>query len=777
MKKSYLIMAAIASVALASCSDEQFVGENDPGTGQGNPTVIRFGSLGKGLTRADLTGSAAAEKLGNKFVFFGTKTVPGANSTSTTSKVFDHYNANWATNTAHTTESNSSDWEYVGYTPASTTDLASGAVQSIKYWDYAASQYDFAAYSLGIGATTTENNQNTTTYATASKINFANLGKSVMTTGENPTMNDPVYTLAGSAEALKACYISDLVTAYNQSSVSDYGNVVTFSFRSLAAKIRIAFFETVPGYSVKNIQFYNKAEYTPSTGTFGTDGSADATPKLLTANDQATLPNGAGTMKVYFPTIGFDNRTGSTNAKTDYNKAHVVFANTSANDLSSTLTFNTLANLAAAESKETTGNTYLGRSSNNATYAGGLENNSGKYYTILPNESGANLMLRIKYTLVSTDGSGEEINVDNATAVIPAELAQWQPNYAYTYIFKISDMTNGTTGIDQATNKPSYGLTPITLNAVVVDSEEGVQETITTVSTPSITTYTQGKVVTENDEYVSGNTIYVIVNNGTSNVALNETAKLYTVTQSKVDNTSAANANQPISEESVANAFAFGKKDNDSNPTTWTVTDANKWNLTLTASSLNFGNTIAAADSPTGNEITIGTNEVATFTAGAAGTIYAFQYRKVDANKTTYTAEEANKYNAKIPGAITTSNSYSFTSYAENKTTKYGTGIVKVVSTTGNEWTTVLVLTNTAANNNVSNADSFVGQEFKVNATAFDANTFYQLYTTAGVAQPIYVKVTTSADDVNAYNATLPGAVSTSTINPDAYGYKIIKIQ
>lgn len=770
MKKSYLIMAAIASIALASCSDEQFVGEVDPGTGQGNPSVIRFGSLGKGLTRADLTGEAAADKLNKKFVFFGTKTVPGANSTSTTSNVFDHYNANWATNTAHTTESNSSDWEYVGYTPASTTNLTSGAVQSIKYWDYAASQYDFAAYSLGKGVDDDNNAATDNTFATASKINFANLGHKPYQT--NP--EDPVYTLTGSADQLKACYISDLVTAYNQSSVSDYGNVVTFKFRSLATKIRIAFFETVPGYSVKNIQFYNKAEYTPSTGTFGTAGSADATPKLLTADDASNLPTGSGTMKVYFPTVGFDSRTGSTNANTDYNKAHVEFSpsNTGTN-LSSYLIFDNLANWAAAESKETSTDNpvtgWIGRASNTATYAGGLDatTNAGKYYTILPNESGANLMLRIKYTLVSTDGSGEVITVDNATAVIPAELAQWQPNYAYTYIFKISDMTNGTTGIDQATNKPSYGLTPITLNAVVVDSEDGVQETITTVSTPSITTYTQGKVVTENDEYLSGNTIYVIVNNGTSNETLTvgTNAQLYTV---KVDD----GALQTITEESVDNAIKNGTHSG----STYTVKDAAGKELTVTeASGLTASTKIEAEDSPTGNEITV---TGAKFTAGEAGTIYAFQYMKTA--PAPYTESEANTYNAGLPNAITASDkAYSFTSYAEDNAnaTVYGTGIVKVVSK-GNGWTTVLVLTNTAANNNVSNADSFVGQKFKVNATELTANTYYQLYTTAGVAQPIYVTVTEStATQINSYNATLTGAVSTSNNKPAEYAYKIIKIK
>ena len=102
---------------------------------------------------------------------------------------------------------------------------------------------------------------------------------------------------------------------------------------------------------------------------------------------------------------------------------------------------------------------------------------------------------------------------------------------------------------------------------------------------------------------------------------------------------------------------------------------------------------------------------------------------------------------------------------------------MKVVSK-GNGWTTVLVLTNTAANNNVSNADSFVGQEFKVKATTFDADTYYQLYTTAGEALPIYVKVTESTtEQVNNYNATLTGHVTTSDNKPAEYAYKIIKIK
>ena len=101
---------------------------------------------------------------------------------------------------------------------------------------------------------------------------------------------------------------------------------------------------------------------------------------------------------------------------------------------------------------------------------------------------------------------------------------------------------------------------------------------------------------------------------------------------------------------------------------------------------------------------------------------------------------------------------------------------MKEVSKDGT-WTTVLVTSNTP---NDPNAASFVGQQFKVNATTIEANTYYQLHTTAGVAQNIWVKVASSSFDdneVNAYNATLDGAKSTTSIKiPAAKHYKVIKV-
>ncbi len=106
------------------------------------------------------------------------------------------------------------------------------------------------------------------------------------------------------------------------------------------------------------------------------------------------------------------------------------------------------------------------------------------------------LNLKVDYTLLSTDGSTETITVTGANAKVPKEYASWKSGYAYTYIFKISQNTNGLTNPSAG----PAGLWPITFDAVVMNDEvDGVQETITTVATPSITTYAKGVVVTGNN--------------------------------------------------------------------------------------------------------------------------------------------------------------------------------------------------------------------------------------------------------------------------------------
>ena len=568
MKK--ILFFATAITVMVGCSSESIVGDGPDATGNGKAIVFKSSSAA--ITRADHTGAEAAALLGSNFVVEGMK----SNGTiqATDAPVFDHYNVNWVTNTANTTTSNTSDWEYVAQTKHA---HATVAAQSIKYWDYSSSQYDFIAYSKGTA---------TAVYAAADYDKDANVLYTAITPA---TLNTSAYTVKGKAENLAKVYIADLVTAYRDASPSDYQKEVEIKFRSLSAKVRIALYETVPGYSVKDVVFYTDAS------TAATDSKAHL---FTTGSD---VFNEEGTYTVYYPTTGSANKTA-----TDYNKAHISFAaETSGTATEKNFDALDLTNKGAdKEVAEAAGKVYLGRSSNNATYAGVAANN---YYTVvIPNETGAVLNLKVNYTLVSTDGSGEVINVTGASAQVPAAYATWKSGYAYTYIFKISQNTNGVTN-------PSVGpagLYPITFDAVVTETEDGVQETITTVATPSITTYAKGVVATANDEYTTGSNIYVVVENGTA-LTVGTNANLYTVTLED-------GAAQTINEASVANAIKNGGA-----ASPFVVTDANGKKMTVTAASgLTAVTQIAAADSPDGNAITV---NGAMFKPTATG-IYAFEY-------------------------------------------------------------------------------------------------------------------------------------------------------
>ena len=59
--KKYFSFIAVAALALASCTSDEFVGDNNPtqkGVEEGN--IISFVSAGQGRTRGDITGDAAA---------------------------------------------------------------------------------------------------------------------------------------------------------------------------------------------------------------------------------------------------------------------------------------------------------------------------------------------------------------------------------------------------------------------------------------------------------------------------------------------------------------------------------------------------------------------------------------------------------------------------------------------------------------------------------------------------------------------------------------------
>jgi hypothetical protein len=154
MKKNLLI-AAIAITALASCSSNDFVGDESPQGSIGTNGAISFNLNTAAVTRA--TGASAATALDYQFIVWGEKNESGGTAVTVPSVniVFPNYQVNWVALPKSTT-SNSSGWEYVGYThsnTASTDDYQTNitpslsVAQEIKYWDMNASNYVFTAVS------------------------------------------------------------------------------------------------------------------------------------------------------------------------------------------------------------------------------------------------------------------------------------------------------------------------------------------------------------------------------------------------------------------------------------------------------------------------------------------------------------------------------------------------------------------------------------------------------------------------------------------------------
>lgn len=579
MKTKYLFFAALVGMTLASCSSDDIAVNKGANLGDENSSggAIGFGSSFKAVTRAgNAYGAAAADLLGNQFIVSGVK---GDGTGTGQIGVFKSYTVEWKNNTAGKTESNTADWDYVAKDNKFGSAMGQVDVQTIKYWDYSTDAYDFAAYSVGKGITLTPKTADNIASdpAPGSGVVYAT---PILYNATQIPSSDPAkyqisnaYMLRGALADLSKCYITDMNTVTR----TNYQKEVQFNFLSLGSKVRIALYETIPGYSVKNVYFYQDA-----TTARNTD---------ISANTSATLFGtgvfySGGIYTISFPHIGSGN-----SSDPDYNKAHVAI---SGSTTVSKQAFGTLNYTTTKENSEADGN-YLQRTASNPSFAG-----TGTFFNmVLPNESGVSLNLRVNYTLVATDGSGEEITIYGATAQIPATYTKWLPNYAYTYIFKISDNTNGWTS---PTIDP-VGLYPITFDAVVLNNEEsGNQTTIPTVATPSISTYQKGHVYNASEEYKAGEIYVQAVGDGTLKSDLNTKGKLYSMSALET-------------EAKVMDALNIRESVDGSN-----ITGRN--GLVLTNVAMTYPTTIPGEDN---SNISVADNTTAKI-AATASTNYAFVY-------------------------------------------------------------------------------------------------------------------------------------------------------
>lgn len=267
-----------------------------------------------------------ASPLNADFIVWGYKTTADASA----QMVFNKYQVKYQAGTANTTESNTHDYEYVV------------GNQTIKYWDFGASEYNFWGATGG------------TFSSDGTVLTIPDLSQSLT----EPSVKDKLFS-----------------SLYHRSPVSS--DVVQLQFKRPYAKVRVLFYTDEPlAEMMFNTIGIDHITFRPSTGEIST----------------------AGTLEVTYSSKG--------NASENYSVTQT-------------------ASVANFGFKDVTLDKDHGLSSNDAVIAepiGGTE-----YYYVIPNNYNVPFIL------------SAVIDDETKTATIPAAYMNWQPNYSYTYIFKITD--------------------------------------------------------------------------------------------------------------------------------------------------------------------------------------------------------------------------------------------------------------------------------------------------------------------------------------------------
>ena len=437
MRKLLLITAC--SALIVSCT-------NDTELNGGNNSESKQNTIGfEVLHRNSITTKAGKSNLQDaghyNFGVFAYKNISGSSSQQVMNNYLVGYKGNnvgYNLTDANQTTLSSSNWAYekLGYseytydgsegyyTKNNTFYMSNNANQYLKYWDKSSESVDFYAYAPYI------NGNQTATFATDTKI---------MTIG-----NDGIKDGYDDRSKHEFMYANKNVLN------ADYNNEVQLAFKRISAKMQIKFYEDIAGYKV---QILNLKEDKTS--------GVCAAPAIAhtgegTTYTYGTLYHSAGA------TIDFSGATPSLSLT-----GNTKFTRESTNG--ECLRFNVpTANPIATEKTQASAS-------------------STTYYLIPINLDNTGLTFHVTYKLTAED-TRETIIVRNATVHVPNSACNWTSNNSYTYIFKITKNSTGTTEsnptIDPSDPNPSTdkALYPIIFdectieNWTEVDSEHNIND-------------------------------------------------------------------------------------------------------------------------------------------------------------------------------------------------------------------------------------------------------------------------------------------------------------
>lgn len=435
MKKSLFFLASLP--LLASCASDELVDTSVPSVNGNGAAAISFTTSRENITRA-----TPLQKAGHyNFGVFGYKSTDKVNNIMAdylvgyydTSKGYGEKagttwgdpagnldgQSYWMYEGMGSAEYNGT---YAGETVNPGTQFASNvANQYLRYWDNAADYTCFYAYAPYVNNT-----------ATGKTVTYVD-GQAVGTSTDKYVMTIPNGTIkAATVEDGEDYSLSEFMYAWTKVAKADYGHDVALNFKRLNAKVNIKFWEDIPGYSVRIIDL--NPTYSVSAVPAIKDGSNNygyKLGKIYSVNgakiqfDPENATPAAPTMKQY------EGTTVSTPIKFAAPTAAQI-GETRIEATPSTTTYYAIPKGSDAAVLEDGADTYADTKSVDGDLAL------------------TGLTFHVSYELIST--TGEKITVKNATVFVPTTYTNWAANTHYTYIFKITKNSNGSTNSDDTTD-------------------------------------------------------------------------------------------------------------------------------------------------------------------------------------------------------------------------------------------------------------------------------------------------------------------------------------
>lgn len=454
--KFYLFALSAAALMSASCANDVDLTQGTNGDGaEGTQQPIGFQFLQKNGTRADnknlnetshynfgmfayKTGGAGSVEavMDNYLVGYGDATNKKGYSMNETDQT------TWGSGNNNLTDNKSlwayeklgsSEYNYEGtdgyFTKSQTAYMSNCANQYLKYFDESSSKTDFYAYAPYVNATDA-----------AKRVSFDNRQR-IMTFPAG-VIKECVYNDDQDVSLV------DFMYARTQVAKANYKQDVSLQFKRLNSKINIQFYEQVAGYKVKLIDLKNDEDASKNVNGI----TMVPAKKNGDTYTYGTLYKEAGVSTLEFDETATQNPTinliGS--GALQYTGAQYVTFNLPAegDDGNGRLLGET------KEQAKKSPTTYYIIPFNNAS--GTTADNSG-------------LTFHVSYELEAED-THEIIRVYDARVHVPEACCHWESNKLYTYTFKITKSSTGTTDKDKDVDPSDPGIGEQALYPIVFDN-------------------------------------------------------------------------------------------------------------------------------------------------------------------------------------------------------------------------------------------------------------------------------------------------------------------